>query len=40
MGYVETRFANPGTPVSLTVRGTLVPARVSELPFIPHNYKR
>jgi aminomethyltransferase len=40
MGYVETRFATPGTPVSLTVRGTLVPARVSELPFIPHNYKR
>jgi aminomethyltransferase len=40
MGYVEARFAKPGTPVSLTVRGTVVPARVSELPFISHNYKR
>jgi aminomethyltransferase len=40
MGYVEMRFAKPGTPVSLTVRGTALPARVSDLPFIPHNYKR
>jgi len=40
MGYVETAFAKPGTPLMLIVRGNALAARVVELPFVPHNYKR
>ncbi len=40
MGYVETAFAKPGTPLQLNVRDKLLPAQVTTLPFIPHNYKR
>ncbi|MEA2877894.1 MAG: aminomethyltransferase [Hyphomicrobiales bacterium] len=40
MGYVEARYAAPGTAVMLTVRGKPMPARVSALPFVPHNYVR
>jgi aminomethyltransferase len=40
MGYVEARYAAPGTAVMLTVRGKELPARVAALPFVPHNYVR
>ena len=40
MGYVETAFARPGTPLQLRVRDKLLPAEVVTLPFISHNYKR
>ena len=38
MGYVETAFAKPGTAVSLIVRGKPLPAKIVDLPFIPHRY--
>ncbi len=40
MGYVETAFAAPGTPLTLLVRGKAHPARISELPFVKQNYFR
>ena len=40
MGYVEARYAAPGTAVMLTVRGKEMPARIAALPFVPHNYVR
>jgi len=40
MGYVEARYAAPGTAVMLMVRGKPMPARVAALPFVPHNYVR
>jgi aminomethyltransferase len=40
MGYVASSAAAPGTPVSLTVRGKPLAARVSSLPFHPHAYHR
>ena len=40
MGYVETAFAAPGTPVTLLVRGKAHPARVAALPFVKQNYYR
>ena len=40
MGYVATDFADPDTPVHLIVRGRALPARVSEMPFVPHKYVR
>jgi aminomethyltransferase len=40
MGYVETKFAAPGTAVTLLVRGKLLPASVVALPFVPHRYVR
>src|SRR4051812_33518537 len=40
MGYVDARYAAPGTAVMLTVRGKPMPARVAALPFVPHNYVR
>jgi aminomethyltransferase len=40
MGYVETAFAKPDTPVTLFVRGKELPARVSAMPFAPHRYFR
>jgi glycine cleavage system T protein (aminomethyltransferase) len=39
MGYVETAFAAPGTPLQLIVRDKPMPARVAPLPFVPHRYK-
>jgi aminomethyltransferase len=39
MGYVETRFASPGTSVDLMVRGQPRAAEVTALPFVPHTYK-
>jgi aminomethyltransferase len=40
MGYVSQRFAEPGTPVVLVVRGKELVARVVALPFVPHRYHR
>jgi aminomethyltransferase len=40
MAYVSRRFAEPGTPVRLMVRGKPVTARVVPLPFVPHRYVR
>ena len=40
MGYVSRRFAEPGTPVRLMVRGKPLTARVVPLPFVPHRYVR
>jgi aminomethyltransferase len=38
MGYVETAYAKPGTPLQLIVRGQSQPAEVCTLPFVPHRY--
>jgi aminomethyltransferase len=40
MGYVGRRFAEPGTPVVLIVRGKEFAAKVVALPFVPHRYHR
>lgn len=40
MGYVPRRFAQPGTPVELVVRGKPLSATVVALPFVPHRYRR
>jgi aminomethyltransferase len=38
MGYVEAKFATPGTEIHLLVRGTPRPAHVVVLPFVAHRY--
>jgi len=38
MGYVDTKFAKVGTPLTLIVRGQPLPAEVAALPFVPHRY--
>lgn len=40
MGYVESAFAKPETPLTLVVRGKDLPARVVTMPFAPHRYFR
>jgi aminomethyltransferase len=40
MGYVDAAHAADGTALSLLVRGSPRPARVSPLPFVPHRYYR
>lgn len=40
MGYVETQYSAPGTPLEAEVRGRRVPLTVETLPFIPHRYHR
>ena len=40
MGYVTAAAAEPGTPVTLMVRGREIPANVVSLPFVPHRYHR
>jgi aminomethyltransferase len=40
MGYVASAHAKTGTPVQLVVRGKPFPARVVDLPFVPHRYVR
>lgn len=40
MGYVESAFASAGTQISVEVRGRELPARVADMPFFPHRYKR
>jgi aminomethyltransferase len=38
MGYVNRRFAEPGTPIVLVVRGKELTAKVVPLPFVQHRY--
>ncbi len=40
MGYVAAGASEPGTPVTLVVRGKEIPATVVPLPFVPHRYHR
>jgi aminomethyltransferase len=40
LGYVAREHAAPGTPLTLIVRGKPHLARVADLPFVPHRYKR
>jgi aminomethyltransferase len=40
MGYVLSELASPGTRLSAEVRGQRLAVTVTELPFIPHRYKR
>jgi aminomethyltransferase len=40
MGYVESDFAAPGNELNVIVRGTPLPARVVQMPFVPHRYFR
>jgi aminomethyltransferase len=40
MGYVDPRFATPGTAVVVMVRDKELPARIVPLPFVPHRYHR
>jgi len=40
MGYIETAFAANGTAIDLMVRGKPLPATVTPMPFVPHNYRR
>ncbi len=40
MGYVAAAFAEAGSRVILKVRSHEVPARVQDLPFVPHRYFR
>ena len=40
LGFVERRFAAPGTELAIVVRGKALPAKVAPLPFHPHAYFR
>ncbi len=40
MGFVETQYSAPGTPLEAEVRGRRVPLTVETMPFIPHRYHR
>ena len=40
IGYVPTSHSEPGTRLTLIVRGKAQPAKVSSLPFVKQNYKR
>ena len=40
MGYVPTAFAANGTLLFADVRGQRLPMHVTDLPFVPHSYKR
>ncbi len=40
MGYVGRRFSEPGSPVTLVVRGKDLVGKVVPLPFVPHRYHR
>ncbi len=40
MGYVETEYAKPDTPIILIVRGKPMSAKVIKLPFAPHRYHK
>ncbi|MEP1231077.1 MAG: glycine cleavage system aminomethyltransferase GcvT [Litorimonas sp.] len=40
MGYVARPFMKAGTAVQLIVRGKARPAKITKLPFAPHNYHR
>lgn len=40
MGWVDAGHAEPGTPVSIEVRGKRLAATVAPMPFVPHRYVR
>ncbi|MFA9199930.1 MAG: glycine cleavage system aminomethyltransferase GcvT [Cypionkella sp.] len=40
MGYVDSQYSAPGTPLEAEVRGKRVPLTVETMPFIPHRYHR
>ena len=40
MGYVETALSEPGTDLTLVLRGKEVAAQVTALPFVSHRYFR
>jgi aminomethyltransferase len=40
MGYVETRFSQPGTEILTSGRRGNEPAVVAPMPFVPHRYVR
>jgi len=40
MGYVPLAFAAHDAGLFAQVRGTRVPVEVTDLPFVPHRYKR
>ncbi len=40
MGYVDSAFKAPDTPVLLSVRGKSLPAKVVKLPFVPPGFYR
>jgi aminomethyltransferase len=40
LGYVRAEDASPGSPQQLSIRGKLHPAKMVELPFVPHRYQR
>ncbi len=40
MAYVPPALAGPGTQMAVEIRGSLLPARIVPMPFVPHNYAR
>jgi len=40
MGYVAAEFTEPGSKVTLLIRGKAMPATIIKLPFVQQNYKR
>jgi aminomethyltransferase len=40
LGYVPPALSEPGTALSIIIRGKSNPASVTALPFVPHNYYR
>jgi aminomethyltransferase len=38
MGYVATAHAAEDTEIMLSVRGKLLPAKITKLPFVPTDY--
>ena len=40
LGYVGAEHAAPASPLQLQIRGKPHPAKVAELPFVPHRYQR
>lgn len=40
MGYVASDYATPDTELNLLVRGNAMPAKITALPFVAHNYYR
>ncbi len=40
MAYVPQAFGKPGTQLAVDIRGTPVPAKAVQMPFVPHRYFR
>jgi aminomethyltransferase len=40
MGYLPRALSTPGARLFAEVRGSRVPVEVTDLPLIPHRYKR